>query len=113
MSSFGYLASGLAGQPTYLMNIAKWERYGVSSDWRTNGKAVCEKAWAAGEGCQLFPITNLTCSTDPRGNGERGVKEIHTKSDPGKWISHIRHCQDQSSGLTVVPRFKLKRPQRG
>eukprot|EP00897_Mesotaenium_endlicherianum_P004536 jgi/Mesen1/410/ME000100S10646 len=106
MSNFGYLASGIAGQPAYLMNIAELEWRGQLSSWRTNGKPECEKAWSA-EGCQLYAPQELKCSRDPRGDGTGARVDYHRDYDPGVWLPYLRHCQDREQGLTLLPTFKF------
>ncbi|CAI6012302.1 unnamed protein product [Closterium sp. NIES-65] len=116
----GYLASGLAGRPPFLLShppatTATTESHhgdpaaaAVAAAAAAAGRehqGGCTRSWSA-EGCHLGAPLALTCSSDPRGDGSGGVREReHRSSDPARWLPFLRRCADHPQGLTLLAKL--------
>ncbi|CAI5480569.1 unnamed protein product [Closterium sp. Yama58-4] len=118
-SAEGYLASGLAGRPPFLLSAppATTTTESHNGDPATaavaaaaaatggGGQGGCTRSWSA-EGCHLSAPLSLICSSYPRGDGSAGVRERgHASTDPARWLPFLRRCADHPQGLTLLPKL--------
>ncbi|CAI5502184.1 unnamed protein product, partial [Closterium sp. Naga37s-1] len=119
-SAEGYLASGLAGRPPFLLSpplptTATTESHhgdpataaeaAAAAATGGVGQGGCTRSWST-EGCHLGAPLSLICSSYPHGDGSAGVRERgHRSTDPARWLPFLRRCADHAQGLTLLPKL--------
>eukprot|EP00271_Cylindrocystis_brebissonii_P005266 TRINITY_DN17220_c0_g2_i2.p1 TRINITY_DN17220_c0_g2~~TRINITY_DN17220_c0_g2_i2.p1 ORF type:complete len:686 (+),score=117.64 TRINITY_DN17220_c0_g2_i2:338-2395(+) len=100
MSTFGYVASGLSGRPTFFLNIINRVSSDGKYNWKTNGRPVCE-AVQTSEACQHSPARFLNCT---EGVGVQQPGGPVPEFDMATCLPYVRVCQDLRKGVVVIPK---------
>ena len=99
MSTFGYVASAIAGRTTHFLNVVeRTDSTGVYT-WQANGRPVCEEAISF-EPCQHSPPAYINCNATSVAKVDGKYELVDTRGCQ----PFLRTCQDHPKGMMLVPK---------